>query len=62
LVGDGLIAMAWCCGGNEHALGLDAHMREEEGRLVWGAAHGGGEEGDRLASEAHIGAEPEAMA
>jgi hypothetical protein len=45
LVGDGLIAMAWYCGGNEHALGLDAHMREEEGGLVWGAAHGGGEEG-----------------
>jgi hypothetical protein len=47
LVGDGSIAMTWCCGGDERALGLGAHTRKEEGAGVghgtqWRRRGGGG--------------------
>jgi hypothetical protein len=64
LVGDNSIATARCCGGDKHALGLGTRTREEVAGLVWGMARGRGEEGGgvRLASEADVGVEPEAMA
>jgi hypothetical protein len=63
LVGDGSIATTRCCGGDEPALGLGAHTREEGGGGC-GARHVVEEKrgGVRLASEAHVGVEPEATA